>query len=210
MGRYDDILIFLYGTSPAGPFTYMENSPVSYKPTGFIGGAGHGCIFTAGSENYWKAATNSISVRHMFERRVSFYPSGFDKDGYLFTNTYLGDYPMFLPGGKEQIAGEYQPGWMLLSYGKKVSVSSSLEGYPAENIVDEDARTAWVAQSNRDMEWAQVDLQRLSSIHAIQVNFDEYGANLRSLPELSDLRFGKWRRLVFGGGLWYKENRHSS
>ena len=84
---------------------------------------------------------------------------------------------MFLPGGKEQIAGEYQPGWMLLSYGKKVSVSSSLEGYPAENIVDEDARTAWVAQSNRDMEWAQVDLQRLSSIHAIQVNFDEYGAN---------------------------------
>ena len=150
----------------------MENSPVSYKPTGFIGGAGHGCIFTAGSENYWKAATNSISVRHMFERRVSFYPSGFDKDGYLFTNTYLGDYPMFLPGGKEQIAGEYQPGWMLLSYGKKVSVSSSLEGYPAENIVDEDARTAWVAQSNRDMEWAQVDLQRLSSIHAIQVNFD--------------------------------------
>lgn len=33
---------------------------------------------------------------------------------------------------------------------------------------------------------------------------------LRSLPELSDLRFGKWRRLVFGGGLWYKENRHSS
>lgn len=110
---------FLYGTSPAGPFTYMENSPVSYKPTGFIRGAGHGCIFTAGSENYWKAATNSISVRHMFERRVSFYPSGFDKDGYLFTNTYLGDYPMFLPGGKEQIAGEYQPGWMLLSYGKK-------------------------------------------------------------------------------------------
>ena len=180
MGRYDDILIFLYGTSPAGPFTYMENSPVSYKPTGFIGGAGHGCIFTAGSENYWKAATNSISVRHMFERRVSFYPSGFDKDGYLFTNTYLGDYPMFLPGGKEQIAGEYQPGWMLLSYGKKVSVSSSLEGYPAENIVDEDARTAWVAQSNRDMEWAQVDLQRLSSIHAIQVNFADYNFNVHA------------------------------
>ena len=32
--------------SPSGPFTYMENSPVSYKPTGFIGGAGHGCMFT--------------------------------------------------------------------------------------------------------------------------------------------------------------------
>ena len=84
---------------------------------------------------------------------------------------------MFLPGGKEQIAGEYQPGWMLLSYGKKserIFFAGRLSG---RNIVDEDARTAWVAQSNRDMEWAQVDLQRLSSIHAIQVNFDEYGAN---------------------------------
>lgn len=164
------------GDSPLGPFTYMENSPVSYKPTGFIGGAGHGCLFTVGNENYWKAATNSISVRHMFERRVSLYPAGFDKDGYLFTDTYLGDYPMYLPGGEQQVSGNTQPGWMLLSYNKEVTASSTLDGYPAENTVDEDARTAWVAATNNDMEWLQIDLQHLSSIHAIQVNFDEYGA----------------------------------
>lgn len=164
-------------TSPSGPFTYMENSPVSYKPTGFIGGAGHGCLFTVGNENYWKAATNSISVRHMFERRISFFPAGFDKDGYMFTNTYLGDYPMYLPGGKEQTSGMDQPGWMLLSYKKTITASSSLDGYPAENSVDEDSRTAWVAESNNDTEWLQVDLQQLSSVHAIQVNFDEYGAD---------------------------------
>ena len=162
--------------SPSGPFTYMENSPVSYKPTGFIGGAGHGCMFTVGSENYWKAATNSISVRHMFERRVSFYPAGFDKDGYLYTDTYLGDYPMFLPTGKRQASDSFQPGWMLLSYGKTVTASSMLDGFPAENIVDEDSRTAWVAATNNDTEWLQVDLQHLSSVNAIQVNFDEYGA----------------------------------
>lgn len=164
------------GDSPLGPFTYMENNPVSYKPTGFIGGAGHGCLFTVGNENYWKAATNSISVRHMFERRVSLYPAGFDKDGYLFTNTYLGDYPMYLPGGEQQVSGNTQPGWMLLSYNKEVTASSALDGYPVENTVDEDARTAWVAATNNDMEWLQIDLQHLSSIHAIQVNFDEYGA----------------------------------
>ena len=162
--------------SPSGPFTYMENSPVSYKPTGFIGGAGHGCMFTVGSENYWKAATNSISVRHMFERRVSFYPAGFDKDGYLYTDTYLGDYPMFLPTEKRQASDSFQPGWMLLSYGKTVTASSMLDGFPAENIVDEDSRTAWVAATNNDTEWLQVDLQHLSSVNAIQVNFDEYGA----------------------------------
>lgn len=162
--------------SPSGPFTYMENSPVSYKPTGFIGGAGHGCMFTVGNENYWKAATNSISVRHMFERRVSFYPAGFDKDGYLYTDTYLGDYPMFLPTGKRQASDSFLPGWMLLSYGKTVTASSTLDGFPAENIVDEDSRTAWVAATNNDTEWLQVDLQHLSSVNAIQVNFDEYGA----------------------------------
>ena len=162
--------------SPSGPFTYMENSPVSYKPTGFIGGAGHGCMFTVGSENYWKAATNSISVRHMFERRVSFYPAGFDKDGYLYTDTYLGDYPMFLPTEKRQASDSFQLGWMLLSYGKTVTASSTLDGFPAENIVDEDSRTAWVAATNNDTEWLQVDLQHLSSVNAIQVNFDEYGA----------------------------------
>lgn len=163
-------------TSPTGPFTYVENSPVSYKPTGFIGGAGHGCVFTVGDGNYWKVATNAISVRHMFERRISFYPSGFDKDGYLYTETSLGDYPMFLPSAKREAYGLHQPGWMLLSYKKGVTTSSSLDGYPAGNVVDEDSRTAWVAATNSDAEWLQVDLGHTSSIQAIQVNFDEYGA----------------------------------
>lgn len=95
-------------TSPEGPFTYMENSPVSYKPTGFLGGAGHGCLFTVGGDNYWKAATNSISVRHMFERRVSFYPAGFDDDGYMYTDTYMAITRLTCPtaavGGRERRA----------------------------------------------------------------------------------------------------------
>ena len=159
--------------SPDGPFTYMPNSPVSYKPAGFIGGAGHGCLFTVAPDVYWKAATNSISVRHMFERRLSFYPAGFDQDGYLFTRTYLGDFPMFLPTVN---SGETHPGWMLLSYRKPVTASSSLADYPVSNLVDEKVRTAWVASSNRNSEWVQIDLEQTPFIHAIQVNFDEYGA----------------------------------
>lgn len=170
-------------SSPEGPFEYMENSPVSYKPTGFLGGAGHGCIFTVGDGNYWKAATNSISVRHMFERRVSFYPAGFDGDGYMYTDTYLGDYPTFLPDGRGKRAGEVRPGWMLLSYGKRVTASSALEGYPAGNAVDEDARTAWVAATNGDGEWFEVDLGSSMSVCAIQVNFDEYGAAHKGVVE---------------------------
>lgn len=164
------------GDSPIGPFTYMENSPVSYKPTGFIGGAGHGCLFTVG-DNYWKAATNAISVRHMFERRVSFFPAGIDKDGVMYTDTYMGDYPMFLPDKNSR--KNVRPEWMLLSYNKKVTVSSSREGFPGENAVDEDSRTSWVAESNGDTEWIEIDLGSRSLINAIQINFDEEGATHR-------------------------------
>ena len=164
--------------TPTGPFRYMDNSPVSAKPTGFTGGAGHGCLFQVG-EQWWKAATNSISVRHMFERRLSFYPSGFDSDGVLYTDTYLGDYPQFLPGSEEAAAGR-TPGWMLLSYRKPVSVSSSLPGYPAEHAVDEEARTAWVAEGN-GKEWMQIDLEKAAEVCAVQVNYDEYGATQRGV-----------------------------
>lgn len=166
------------GDSPMGPFTYVDNNPVSYKPTGFIGGSGHGCLFTVG-ENYWKAATNAISVRHMFERRLSFYPSGFDGDGYLYADTYLGDYPMNLPSTSATNMNEKSPNWMLLSYNKKVTSSSVLGDNLAKNIVDEEARTAWVAETNNDLEWIKIDLEHAASIHAIQVNFDEYGATQR-------------------------------
>lgn len=167
------------GSSPTGPFRYMENSPVSYKPSGFIGGAGHGCLFQVDG-NYWKAATNAISVRHMFERRISFFPAGFDKDGYLYTDTYLGDYPMFLPApGKTSV--RKRPDWMLLSYRKPVTASTTLTGYPATNLVDEDVRTAWVATGNGASEWVVTDLKQSASICAIQVNYDEYGATQKGL-----------------------------
>lgn len=167
------------GDSPMGPFHYVESNPVSYKPSGFIGGAGHGCMFMAG-EQWWKAATNAISVRHMFERRVSFYPAGFDANGQLFTNTYLGDYPMFLPASVN--AGKKtRPDWMLLSYQKPVTVSSALPNYPSSHVSDEEVRTAWVAASNNAGEYVQIDLGNNSKIHALQVNYDEYGATQKGL-----------------------------
>ena len=159
-------------TSPCGPFTFAKNSPVSYKPTGFIGGAGHGCVFKV-KDNYWKAVTNSISVRHMFERRLSFYPLGFDDTKGMYTNTYLGDYPMFLPS--EEIREQSRPDWMLLSFKKRITASSTLEG-DVSHLVDEDARTTWVAKSNSDQEWVTLDLGHESTIHSIQINYDEYGA----------------------------------
>ncbi|MGB8358992.1 MAG: family 43 glycosylhydrolase, partial [Bacteroidales bacterium] len=51
--------------SPLGPFEYETNSPFSYKPGGFAGGAGHGSTFQDNYGNYWHISTMSISIRHM-------------------------------------------------------------------------------------------------------------------------------------------------
>ena len=185
-------------SSPMGPFTYMSNSPVSYKPTGFIGGAGHGCLFTTKNNSYWKAVTNAISIRHMFERRISFYPAGFDKDGLPFTNTYLGDYPIFLPSDRGTKGVEKKsPGWMLLSKGKPVTASSSIDNCSPNLAVDEESRTAWVAKGNGGSEWLQIDLEEKMQIYSIQVNFDEYGATQKGYS--SDL-YQRYRLLASRDG----------
>lgn len=158
--------------SPTGPFTYAPYNPVSYKPTGFACGAGHGCTFTAKEGGYWRAATVSISVRHWFERRLSLFPAGFDADGVMFTDTYLGDYPTYLPhSGRTG-----QPGWMLLSYDKPITASSSVDTLPGTRAVDEEIRTYWAAASADTTEWLTVDLEHPCSINAIQVNFAEHGS----------------------------------
>ena len=165
--------------NPEGPFEYASQNPVSYKPTGFVGGAGHGCIFQVG-DNYWKAATNSVSVRDPYERRVSFYPAGFDNTEAMYTDTYLGDYPLYLPSAKPK--STVRPNWMLLSYHKTVSASSTSTG-KVESIVDENIRTAWAATSNKPGEWVSIDLGKKCKVHAIQVNYDEHATTLRGYQD---------------------------
>lgn len=163
-------------TNPMGPFTYAAYSPFSHKPTGFIGGAGHSSTIEDFNGNYWHISTMSISMRHMFERRLALFPAGFTADGQMLCNTYLGDYPQFVPGAQKNPVRNNSPGWMLLSYQKPVTASSSLEKFPAKYAVDEDVRTWWSAASGNQGEWLQVDLGKPCRIDALQVNFADQGA----------------------------------
>ena len=116
----------------------------------------------------------TISVRHMFERRLGLFPAGFAADGQLFCNTYLGDYPQFVPGTTKNPA-KNSPGWMLLSYNKSATASSTLEQFPIKNAFDEDVRTWWSAASGNAGEWLQVDLGKPCRIDAVQINFADQG-----------------------------------
>ncbi len=166
-------------TNPMGPFEYAPYSPFSHKPTGFIGGAGHSSTVKADGDNYWHITTMTISVRDMFERRLGLYPAAFTPDGQLFCNTYLGDYPQFVPGFEKNPAENNSPGWMLLSYNKPATASSVLEQFPARYAFDEDIRTWWSATSGKSGEWLQVDLGKPCRIEALQINFADQGMTNR-------------------------------
>lgn len=161
----------LASKSPMGPFTYAPYSPFSFKPTGFIAGAGHGSTFQDLQGKWWHIATMSISVRHMFERRLGLFPVRFLPDGQMIADTYLADYP-HLWSGDRGLAG-----WMLLSLDKPAAASSSLDGHGPAKAVDENVRDWWSAKTGDSGEWLSVDLTAPQKVMAIQIDFADEGAS---------------------------------
>jgi hypothetical protein len=157
--------------SPLGPFVYCDNSPVIYKATGFMRGAGHGCLFADKRGNYWKMDTVSISVNHIFERRLCLIPAML-RDGRLYANTYRGDYPMRLPHDTDFPFTDADAGWHLLSLNKTAKASSTLdEGHTPDLAFDESLRTWWSAETGDPGEWLWTDLGKTYPVCAVQVNF---------------------------------------
>lgn len=161
--------------SPLGPFEYAPNNPVSYKPGGYMNGAGHGSTVLGPANQYWHFGSATISVNINWERRINMFPTEFDKDGLMHVDTYFGDYPHFAPAIPGKM-GEFA-GWMLLSYKKPVTASSALQDFKPENMVDESVKSFWVAEQNNDQQWVQIDLQKQSKVHAVQVNYHDYQSN---------------------------------
>jgi hypothetical protein len=163
---------------PLGPFTYAANNPFASKPEGFAAGAGHGSTFQDKYGNWWHIGTMTISVKHMFERRLGLFPVGFDKEGNMFAYTEFGDYPLNMPTRKYKDVKELNPGWAILDYHKTAEASSSAAEYPVANAFDENIRTYWSAQSGNQNEWLSVDLGAVCTVNAIQVNFAENNTKL--------------------------------
>ncbi|CAF3371431.1 unnamed protein product [Rotaria socialis] len=162
--------------SPLGPYHYAPNNPVSYKPGGFMNGAGHGSTVIGPNITYWHFASMAVSINVNWERRICMFPTYFDRDGLMYTNTSFGDYPHYAPtiAGK---MGEFT-GWMLVSYKKSVKASSYYDKYKPENIVDENVKTFWVAENNDDKQWLEIDLLNFATVYAIQINYHDYKSNI--------------------------------
>lgn len=160
--------------SPLGPFTYQQHNPMSYKPGGFVQGVGHSGTFKDLKGNFWHVGTCMLSLKYKFERRIGLYPTAFDIDGVMYATTAFGDYPTWngdydIPNPTDRFTG-----WMLLSYGKPVKVSSTDSIYEAANLTDENMRTYWAAQTGYPGEWVEIDLGGRKQVKAIQINYYDH------------------------------------
>jgi len=161
---------------PLGPYTYAPHNPFSYKPGGYMNGAGHGSTVLGPQNTYWHFTTGVVGVSIGWERRIVMYPAYFDDDGLMYSETSFGDYPHYapaIPGRQGQFTG-----WMLLSYDKPVAASSTDPDHGPEYITDENVKTFWLAKENNDEQWIRIDLGKPAEVYAIQVNYNDYKSNM--------------------------------
>ncbi len=169
----------LVGDHPLGPFTYQDYNPFSYKPGGFITGAGHGSTFQDKYGNYWHTATMVNWIKYKFERRLGIFPAGFDNDGQMYCITAFGDYPNYHASSLRDHTQSTFTGWMLLSYKKRAWASSSLEGKDPSLAFNENIRNYWSATSSNAGEFIAVDLGKEHDVYAIQINYADEDAHVR-------------------------------
>jgi len=178
------------GDKPLGPFKYVEQNPFSFKPGGFIGGAGHGHVFKDKYGNYWHISTMRISIRFKFERRLGLFPLHIDDNGNFFQQSVWSDYPFIIPDKKMDYEKENVfAGWYLLSYKKPATASSSLPELVPSYAVDEKIESLWSAETGKAGEWYQVDLQMKKEVNAIQVNFADQDFNITAPHDLIIYKF---------------------
>lgn len=169
--------IVMESDSANGGFVEQPYNPVSLKVGGFIGGAGHSCVFKDKYGNWWQATSMWIGNHDEFERRIGLFPVSFDAKGRMRTHTVLGDYPMLLPQKKFEPQDISAFGWMLQSFNKACVASSSLPGFEPEKAADENVRTWWSAESGNAGEHFVMNFGKKVQINSVQINFAEQDIN---------------------------------
>jgi len=160
--------------SPLGPFKYQPDNPLAFKTTGFMYGAGHGSTFHDKNGDLWTICmVPSFYGNGRGSSELALFPAAVDAEGVMHADTSFSDYPQYLPGIKKNPVENNFTKWMLLSAKKRVEVSSTLDGFPPANAVDENMMTHWAAKTGNAGEYLTVDLGKECEIDALQVNFDQ-------------------------------------
>ena len=190
------------GLSPVGPFVRQMLNPFSLKTAGYVTSSGHGKTFRDKIGNWWHVATGLIGNESFAERRLVMFPVFFDDDGEMWCDTAFSDWPIVVPDCRTEDPNDYHSGWMPLSYGKRVTASSSISGHDPSLAVDGTIRTFWSANGGKGS-WVEVDLGDEAEVQSVQIGFADSGFPVRSgIGAMCRYRIemrmsdGAWRKVV--------------
>ncbi|MBR4597070.1 MAG: hypothetical protein IKO42_01590, partial [Opitutales bacterium] len=188
---------------PDKDFKLADYATASLKVGGFINSTGHSCVFKDFNGNWWRITTMWVGVHAGFERRLGLFPVGFDKEGRMFTQTYLGDYPMVMPNKQVPMGTSLLKDWDNLSLAAQGFSECGGEAN-LKKACDENVRTWWSAGSGEAGLSYELRWDKPVKAGAIQVNFaeekidqsandDDYHAYKLFYKESSG---GEWKLLV--------------
>ena len=152
------------GDKPLGPFEYAAYNPVAYKPGGFVTGAGHGSTFqeataTGGTPARPGSATTGLRAadRHVpgqvRRRRADGTPRPASATS---RNTSR--------RSKVEDTDSLFTGWMLLSYRKPASASSTMGEFAADGSPTKTRGPSGSPRAKRPGETLTVDLGRAKTV----------------------------------------------
>jgi hypothetical protein len=154
----------------------------------------------------------ALASNSQWERRLCMFPTYFDDEGLMHSNTHYGDYPRYAPDHPTK-AGQHC-GWMLLSYQGRTTVSSSklqirkstsdgeefdIKEMPLQRndegeiiskvLTDESPKSYWVAEANNDEQWVEIEMEAPGKVYAFQVNFHDHNTGIYTRVDTLRHRF---------------------
>lgn len=130
------------GTSPLGPWEYMNTSPFLEKRDGVVRGPGHGCIVEGPEDTLWAFYTTTICYAHAMERRIGFDPVYINEDGDICCKAVT-ETPQWAPGAVADPVNEGDTGLICVSGRRRAYASSCAPGRDSLYATDEDLMSWW-------------------------------------------------------------------
>ena len=160
---------------PLGPFKYAPYNPIAYKPGGFVHGAGHGSTFQDRYGNWWNTGTPWIGYNWTFERRIDMFPAKFYADGQMSGLVALRAISRTTCRRRRSTTPTAcSPAGCCCRTASRRAPRRPWASLAPRRVTDENPQTFWVAAANKPGETLTVDLGRVDTVRAVQVNFADY------------------------------------
>jgi len=119
-----------------------NHNPLTEKRTGYVRGAGHGCVAQGPNDTLWCFYTCVFGYNHQFERRIGMDPLGIDENGEIYCKECT-ETPQYAPGVLPHPEKGNGTGWLNLTANQRPTATSCAPGRDSLYAADGSVYTFW-------------------------------------------------------------------